>query len=194
MNKNLMLNHENITFHTQKNEINIELLNREKNIDKKNFILAVVYGKDYENTFHMVSKKQFDSIIFDNKLSEYDLKSCIFTININDKKYKAVIRQIQRQTMASLNNKLSLIHLDFMIVSDEKEFEHYITTYITNTASSQDYKNGAVLHLKRHIKHLKKANESLNDLPIRAHIDFINLSKSNSISINNQCIVSLTKR
>lgn len=179
-----------IIFKPQKHILELDVFDRTSKKSDDINILGIIYGDAKQI---QINRRQFDKLINQYKLSEYQITSHIFTLKLpNNEIITALIKQTQRQCV---NNHMQLIHIDFQPISDTSVIKkRRVSTSFINQDMCQDYKNGCVPQFNRIIYMDKLSTEKLSEMPVEAVVDMTNLSKKASVSYKNQHVMSLTKR
>jgi ribosomal protein L25 (general stress protein Ctc) len=159
------------------------------------YIIVECYGKGSTNTHYKLDRRIFNTIVTRNKLSEYDLMSRVYILNTPQGQKTAILKATQRGIMKKFENHgIQLIHMDFLIVNDDSEFQYYATVKVTGKENCADYKQGAVLHKQQLLKLKKSKEQTLDSINSVAYVDISKLSKNQSITYNDNYVVSLKKR
>ncbi len=136
-----------------------------KKLIKQGYVLVNLYGKDVNNFALKVKKEEIEKI--NPRLGQ------ILNVKVNSDEYKAVIKEIQRDTI-----KRNVIHMDLLVLVPDRYVE--VTVPVEFVGESVGVKKGGILQIllnKLTIKTLPAY------LPEKIQIDLSHLDIGDSVHI-----------
>ena len=137
-----------------------------KALRSEGLVPCVLYGSEGNVSFNLAAD--------DLRHLVYTNQAYVVELNIDNKKYSAIIKDMQFHPVTD-----QLLHMDFMSVSENKQFRIQIP--ITLTGSSEGVKAGGKLSLQMRYLKVKGLRK---DLPETLSIDISNLGLGKSILVN----------
>lgn len=136
-----------------------------KQIRKAGIVPCVIYGKE-KNIHFQVHENSFKTLV-------YTAESYLVLLKIDDKEYKAVLKDIQFHPVSD-----KILHADFIEIQDNKPV--VINIPIKVTGDSAGVIAGGRLYIKRRTLKVKGLAE---DLPEQLPIDVTNLEMHDSFKV-----------
>lgn len=150
-----------------------------KRLLNNTIIPAIIYGKNKKNLLIAIDKEKFLNFIKKEKNF-----SSILYININNKKEKVFIRDIQRHPFKNLIN-----HIDFIRINENKKINVLVKIKIIGKENCKGVKQeGGILVLHKNYIKIKCLPK---DIPKFIEINVSNLSLGKTIVLKN---ISKTKK
>ncbi len=139
-----------------------------KRIRKKGFVTCELYGHGEKNYHLFINRKEFEKIFH-----QIHGETVIFEIELNDKKFDAVIKEIQRDILYGYP-----IHIDFQVIHEKEEITVPVPVILKGEA--QGVKMGGILE---HILHEVHVKTLPSRIPGHIEIDISELKLGESIHI-----------
>lgn len=122
---------------------------RSKKARREGLIPAVIYGKDMENVLLYVDYKEYIS-----KLRRSDIKSSIISLDVEGKKYNALLKEIQYHPVT-----YAPLHIDFHAIRMDEPVE--VTVAVKLIGEPVGVKMGGVLEFETRELDIKSLPESI---------------------------------
>ncbi len=146
----------------------LKAMRREKNIP------GIIYSKGSKGLEVEVDGIAFQKVL--NTLEKGTLSSCVFDLDIEGKKIKAIIKEIQYHPTT-----YQVIHLDFEELHDEVPVTLNIPIQFVNALDCTGVKLGGVL---RQVMRKLKVRCLPKDIPSHFELDVLDLKMGQSLKLN----------
>ncbi len=137
---------------------------------KEEYIPAVAYGKNENNVYVLLPKKEFYKLI-----REIGEETAIVELEYDNSNKKALIQEIQRDIITG-----EIIHVDFHIIHAKEKVSVSVPVVVRGQENSPGLKKGGILEIHLHTIDIKALPEHI---PGHIEIDISNLDIGKAIHI-----------
>ena len=149
----------------------IKVKSRSQKRSNKSTILCIAYNKII-NFVGEIDRLEFTNLM---NLHKQKLEAQLFTLEYDNNKYTAVIKEIQRHPI-----NLNILHIDFYIIQSDY-IQIKVPVFAINRNNSLAIKDGAIVNLPfKKIEIIKHKDDTTTEI----NIDVTNLRKKQIIRFN----------